>query len=989
MNNGKTHSPIRSAVTVGNYDRHPPAHQSKNISGILAQDNEENYVRITKKKKAETWSICTLNTRTLRTEESLTELEQALEEIKWDIIGISEMRRVGEAIEERENFIMYYKGETAGHRGVGFIIKPYLKNSVKELNGISERIAVLVMKVPYYNKEWAIIQVYAPTEQADKNETDLFYNNLQETLIKYDKHYVVIIGDFNAQVGTKQSESEFVIGKFGHGKRSKNGQKLVDFLLQNNLTLLNSIFKKKSAHKWTWISPDGRYKNEIDFAMTNHPKAFNDTSVVKNLNFNTNHRMVRSFLRLDPPKKSRRNFTSYYDSRTVENPKQVYPLQQLYTRAKDNTEDPTMIYTLLESTLAQQSVKTKTYSTKVVLENEVSQLLEERKNLIAANKHSKEHQKRINSLSNNIREKLRKQRKIKRLQTLENHILQTGGIKKALKELREEGKEWIPKMKKGNHNMTKRQDIGKLATDFYRALYADDKIQHCSSSTLKPLEEPAILTSEVEKAIKSQKLNKAPGPDKIRNELLRGTMEEICPILAQIFSNVMNSGNIPEQWFQSHIILIHKKGDKGDISNYRPISLMSNVYKLFAKVILERISTNLDESQPVEQAGFRKDFSTIDHIHTIKQIMEKYNEYGKPLYIAFIDYTKAFDSIYHKYIWESLELQGISPVYIKVLKNIYSNSKAKVQLEKLGEEFPVNRGVRQGDPLSPKLFSAVLEEIFRNLNWEQLGLNIYGTRLNHLRFADDIVLLEENPENLQTMICELAHQSKKVGLEMNSSKTKVMTNSSEVGIKVEDKQLQYVKEYVYLGQIISPQDQTMKEINKRIAMGWKKYWSLKEVMKSRDISLATKRKLFNTCILPILCYGCETWALNKFHRNRLKTCQRAMERSVLFLKRQDRVSSVAINTKTKFADVLKHIDQKKWRWTGHMLRNKIDKWNKRVTVWLPKNGKRRRGRQTRRWEDELRLTAGPYWLRAALDRRHWRELEEAFARRHSELRDLI
>lgn len=81
---------------------------------------------------------------------------------------------------------------------------------------------------------------------------------------------------------------------------------------------------------------------------------------------------------------------------------------------------------------------------------------------------------------------------------------------------------------------------------------------------------------------------------------------------------------------KSHILL-HKKGDKDDIANYRPISLISNVYKIFAKLILERITQVLDENLPIEQTGFRKNYNTIDYIHTINQILEKYNEYQKPV----------------------------------------------------------------------------------------------------------------------------------------------------------------------------------------------------------------------------------------------------------------------------------------------------------------------------------------------------------------------
>ncbi|GBP25145.1 Putative uncharacterized transposon-derived protein F52C9.6 [Eumeta japonica] len=461
----------------------------------------------------------------------------------------------------------------------------------------------------------------------------------------------------------------------------------------------------------------------------------------------------------------------------------------------------------------------------------------------------------------------------------------------------------------------------------------------------------------------------------------------MAPRLTNLFNEILETETIPEDWTKSTIILLHKKGDKEDIGNYRPISLMSNIYKIFSKIILNRITNTLDEHQPKEQAGFRSKFSTIDHIHTLRQILQKYSEYNKTYYIGFVDFNKAFDTLEHDYIWDAMNRQGVQEKYIRIIKNVYTASTAKVKLEYEGSEFPIKRGVRQGDPISPKIFSAVLEMIFRNLNWTKNGLNINGENLNHLRFADDLILFSEDARTLEIMLQQLSDESVKAGLTMNPTKTKIMANSQQIAhnelIIVNNEQLEYVKEYIYLGQLISTDGSMNKEIERRITNTWKKIWSLKEIFKDKDMPMTAKKKVYERCIMPCLLYGCQTWALTELQENKLKVCQNSMERSILGIKRSDGVKLEIIKKKTKFKNVHTAYRQIKWRWTGHMSRENIEKWSRLVTEWYPRDGKRSRGRPNKRWEDDLRKIAGPVWSRLARDRDKWKSLEEAFVDRQA------
>lgn len=980
----KQNPPPSRLVIVGENDLHP-------LSGKKEQTSKPKTTNLD-------IFVATLNTRSLRTPEKLTELELAIDNIKWDIIGISEMRRFGEGIEDHNGkYILHYIGETAGLYGVGFLIKKKLARKIEEIKGINERIAVLNIKLPSHrDKEemWTIIQAYSPTESNKKEDiikTDKFYEDLQAAIQTSYKN-LIVMGDFNGQVGTCNKGEEYTIGKHGHGQRSKNGKRLVTLAMENKLSILNSFYKKKKSKKWTWVSPNGKHKNEIDFILTNNRRLFKDVTTVNQLNFQTDHRMIRTKLSGRQVQKRRHIHNNKDRTALIFTGNNDILLNNLKNAINENTKTnhkPIQErYNSILNILKTEVRKTNEQTTESTLSSETKQLINERKELIQKEK-TKQTRHKISELSKKINEHIRKDRKSKRRKTMKMFIEKTGGIKKALKELNHK-KTWMPNIKTENgSSASKRQEILKIATDYYRKLYQRQKtarVEEQNLITTNSESVPIILQEEVIRAINTQKLDKAPGSDQISNEIIKYTSSVLVPSLTDLFNEILATESIPEDWTKSTIILLHKKGDKGNMSNYRPISLMSNIYKIFSKIILSRITVTLDENQPKEQAGFRSKFSTIDHIHVVRQVLQKYKEYNKVYYLGFVDFNKAFDSLEHDSIWRALECQGVEPKYIRTLENIYAKSTAQVKLERTGEEFPIERGVRQGDPISPKLFSAVLEMIFRNLQWERNGLNINGDKLNHLRFADDIVLFSETPDSLEDMLQQLSDESAKVGLSMNISKTKVMTNSAKKDIRINDGQMkiEYVNEYIYLGQLISTKDTMQKEIDRRITNSWKRYWSLSEVMKDKDMPIKEKRKIYNTCILPCLSYGCQTWALNEKQLKRIQVCQNGMERSVIGVKRRDKVRLEHIKRKTKFKNIHTVYKSLKWKWTGHMLREGIEKWTRLVTEWYPRDSKRSKGRQTKRWEDDMKKIAGPEWTRTAKDRTKWKALEEAFVERQAE-----
>ena len=706
--------------------------------------------------------------------------------------------------------------------------------------------------------------------------------------------------------------------------------------------------------------------------------------MIQDLKFDSDHRMVKATVGLNKKIIRNRQFRRRtLLPRCIDKSLYKASLESKLLKINWSSNNTQTLYDIIESSITNAAKETE----KKNKDRKKSKLSEEALTLLSRRELLKRHrfdndstQKEFAEVNKLTKRKIRTDLRNKKIQTIKNIMDSTKSIKAIRKET-DGNIIWIEQLKSNSgRRVTTRSNIVKTATDFYRSIYkstlpnVQDKIRKFIEDTKNQEEQlPPIIQEEVEEAIGKQKCGKSPGEDGILNDYLKIESDVLVKSLATLFNNILKNETIPAQWKTNNIILLHKKGPREDVNNYRPITLMSNIYKTFSSVITKRITSVLDESQPCEQAGFRTGFSTIDHLQTLNQLIEKTQEFNRNLYLVFIDFAKAFDSVEQLSVLKALQRQGVHRKYIRIIGKLYLDNKATIKLDKKGEEFSLQRGVRQGDPISPKLFTAVLEEIFRKMK-QKYGVNIDGKKLFNLRFADDIVLLSESHGELNKVLSELAATSKEVGLTMNMKKTKIMTNGVKKPIKIENEEIEYIDEYIYLGQLISFENKSEKEITRRISSAWKQFWSLKFVLLEKSISMKIKKHVMDTCILPTLLYGAQTWSLSKKEKSMLNICQRRMERKILGITLRNRVRNTEIRSKTQIKDAAETAIRLKWKWAGHVLRLKDDRWNHRATIWDQRRGKRKVGRQRIRWEDEFKKRIGTLWTRTAKKREEWKVL---------------
>ncbi|KAE9414651.1 hypothetical protein Angca_008609, partial [Angiostrongylus cantonensis] len=182
---------------------------------------------------------------------------------------------------------------------------------------------------------------------------------------------------------------------------------------------------------------------------------------------------------------------------------------------------------------------------------------------------------------------------------------------------------------------------------------------------------PPVLPFEIRHAISSVKNRTAPGPDRIRSKHLKHLPPVLVSTLARLFTRYLFKCKVPTQWKTSKTVLLFRKSNLHDIGSYRSVCLLSVVCKLFTRVILNRIERTLDIGQPCEQAGFRKRFSTMDHIHILTRLTEVSRKHKRPLCLTFIGIEKALDSIEIEAVMEALGSQGVPTQYIKILREVY------------------------------------------------------------------------------------------------------------------------------------------------------------------------------------------------------------------------------------------------------------------------------------------------------------------------------
>jgi len=388
-----------------------------------------------------------------------------------------------------------------------------------------------------------------------------------------------------------------------------------------------------------------------------------------------------------------------------------------------------------------------------------------------------------------------------------------------------------------------------------------------------------ITIEEVEQCVKNLKNNKASGIDKILNEHIKTTFSKMKHIFVKLFNIVLNTGLIPETWTTGMINPIFKdKGDPKCAENYRPITLLSCLGKLFTAVLNIRLQKYADTNNIINdyQAGFRSGYSTTDNIFILHSLIQLQRNSKRKLYCAFIDLKQAFDTVWRAGLWQKLLSYNINGKFFKVIKSMYNGIKSCVTVNgTCSNFFNSNIGVRQGENLSPILFSLYLNDLhsFLQSSDEVNGVNIENTDFNSnintylklyiLLYADDTVIVSHSADDLQRALNAYETYCNTWKLTVNSSKSKIVIFSSgrqeQTHFTFNNNPIETMKEYKYLG-IFFSRSGSFFQAKKHIAsQATRALYSLLRKLRPLMLPIDMQIDIFNKTIKPILLYGSEIW----------------------------------------------------------------------------------------------------------------------------------
>lgn len=793
-----------------------------------------------------------------------------------------------------------------------------------------------------YDKPMYIAVAYFPVEGSDNDKCDELYNQLLSEVIRIEDEHVdenpqiLIMSDMNARIGKEIPNGDPVL--------NSNGKRLLDFRDDSNLNILNC--NRLCVGKYTWFR--GNSRSTIDYMLctnniVDHVKEF-IVDEDRHMGLGSDHNVLLLKMSCNRIKQGERNsgrIKKYIWD--IKKDQDFTPFQdQLNVQFRDwdanSFDDANCLWDSWKEKLIAAACEglgvreiKGNQKRNPWFDNSVDTAIKERRE--AARKHRKwvkgnnvddngedlwklYQDKRIHA-KNLIRSKITETRMNKSVDLARKGGRNCRDFWKTLKgDKQNKADVYCLKVPDSDEVTSDRKKMNQTVLQYWRTLgkmnrslndeddehtiYTRELVNRIRKNNLEThqdsvneniLSDIHINLDIIKDAISSSKNNKSPGTDMITNEILKNGGECLDKSILSLFNRIICLEKIPSEWNKGIIVPIFKKGDRRDLNNYRGISLTSCVSKIFNRIIANTISSFLEQDNILSevQGGFRSSRRCEDHIFTLKSIAACRLAEGKKTFLAFLDFRKAFDTVWREGLLRAAWDIGIRGRIWRVIDNLYEKVQGRVRLGQIETDFfDIDEGVKQGCVLSPVLFCIFMHEFTKLLKERDLGVRIHDVCMGSLFWADDVVLLANDESELNKLLGLAADFAKTWKLDFNHEKSNVLIigqriNNDKVW-KLGEHYISEVDSYKYLGVHISRSlsdhvhvEQTVKKGNRLIAY-------IKSIIDNFDDfnRVYYGDILWKTIALPTINYACAIWVdSSKQDTDKIENLQLQMARYIL------------------------------------------------------------------------------------------------------------